>query len=539
MLPDLSKLDDEKRLRAADRVQQLKDFQLPELKWLNSEPCPKHESITEDESCQNCGIKLRKHQRVGVAWLYFRKMGLIADQVGTGKTVQVVGLLAAIKETGELSDGFAVIAVRPGAIHQWAQQLERSIPDIRVEIATGTRPQRIEKYLRPWEVLLIGWQMLVQDREILANFTIKTLVMDDVDALRHKGNRASHALKWIAEDCNRVVILNGTPMQKRLLELFSVLEPIGGRRIFGSQTAFRERYLREENVRVWNPKLHRSIVKKELVGYKNLDEFKQKIAPLVLRRTADDIDDVDLPDVIAHNVFVELHPKQRAKYEELRKDVLSIMKDGKTTIKMAQAGVKFTYGAQICSGLASIGEDDGPGASSKLDWVQQQVTEGGDLSEEKTVVFINYKSAIRAFHQRMEAAGVPFVTIWGDEPSKKARWAAQQRFWEDPDCKLLIGTTSIEQSLNLQVARHLVNVDTLMNAKRMEQLMGRIRRAGSAHRSIYVHSLLALGTQEERYLAVLRKEAALSDHLFGDRAELFESLSPQELMQLIGERYEG
>lgn len=535
----MSKLDDEKRLMAADRVRQLKDFQLPELKWLNSEPCPKHESIAEDPSCQNCGIKLRRHQRVGVAWLYFRKMGLIADQVGTGKSLQVAGLLAAIKETGELADGFAVVVVRPAAIHQWAQQLERSVPGIRVEVATGTRQQRIEKYLRPWEVLLIGWQMVVQDREILANFTIKTLVMDDVDALRHKGNRASHALKWIAGDCNRVVILNGTPMQKRLLELYSVMEPIGGRRIFQSQEAFRKRYLREEVVKVWNPKLGRSIRKTELVGYQNLDEFRERIAPYVLRRTADDIDDVDLPDVIANNVFVELHPKQKAKYEGLRKDVLKILKNGSETIKMAKAGVKFAYGAQICSGLASIGEDDGPGASSKLDWVERQVTPGGDLSEEKTVVFINYKLAIKAFHKRMEAAGVQFVTIWGDEPSKKVRWEAQQRFWEDPDCKLLIGTTSIEQSLNLQVARHLVNVDTLMNAKRMEQLMGRIRRAGSAHRSIYVHSLLALGTQEERYLTVLRKEAALSDHLFGDQGELFESLSPQELMQLIGERYEG
>jgi SNF2 family DNA or RNA helicase len=98
----------------------------------------------------------------------------------------------------------------------------------------------------------------------------------------------------------------------------------------------------------------------------------------------------------------------------------------------------------------------------------------------------------------------------------------------------LLGTTSIEQSLNLQISNHLVNVDMIMNPSRMEQLAGRIRRDGSTHHSVYVHNLLTIGTQEERYLPALEREQALIDHIWDSKSELFDSLSPLELLRMIG-----
>lgn len=539
MLPDLSNVDDDRRLVAAERVRRLKDFQLPELEWFNSEPCGQHGSLEEGMSglmpCQVCGIRLRKHQRVGVAWLYLVKQGLIGDSVGTGKSAQAAGLLAAMKQMGELEDGRAVIVVRPSALAQWHEQLQRLIPKIQVTAATGTKPKRIEKYVAPWEVLLIGFHMFVRDRELLENFPIRTLITDDVDALRNPANQVSYAIKFFAKDCDRAVVLNGTPMQKRLLEMYSVMEPIGGQEIFGSETAFRRNYLREEWTKYWDPRAATYRKKRELVGYQNLDQFKQVIAPKVLRRTADDIDDVDLPSVISNNVFVELHPLQKRRYAQLKKKALQIVREGE--VKLAKASATFLYGAQICAGLVVLGEPDGPGTSVKLDWVVDKVVDG-DLSEEKIVVFIHNRLAIAALQARLDTTGTQYVTISGADASPKARWAAQDRFWKDPGCRILIGSTSIEQSLNLQIARHLINVDTIMNAKRMEQLMGRIRRAGSAHKSVYVHNLLALGTQEEGYADVLKREAALSDHVWEDQVGLFEALSPMELVQLIG-RFDG
>ena len=113
------------------------------------------------------------------------------------------------------------------------------------------------------------------------------------------------------------------------------------------------------------------------------------------------------------------------------------------------------------------------------------------------------------------------------------RRAAQEQFWEDPECRVLIGTRAIEQSLNLQVSRHLINIDMILNPARMEQLAGRIRRDGSAYQHVFVHNLLTVGTQEERYLPLLEREAALSSHIWDENSELFQALDAQALLRLI------
>jgi len=73
----------------------------------------------------------------------------------------------------------------------------------------------------------------------------------------------------------------------------------------------------------------------------------------------------------------------------------------------------------------------------------------------------------------------------------------------------------------------------IMNPSRMAQLAGRIRRDGSAHKHVFVHNLLTVNTQEERYLPLLEREQALADHIWDENNELFAQLNPMTLMQLI------
>lgn len=535
LMPSSTRFTDARRFEFAEAVRRATDFRLPDLRYFNSDPCPQHQSIQAD--CRQCGIVLRRHQRIGVAWLYVVRRGLIADSMGTGKTAHVAALLALLMESGELDEARVVIVVHSGSpVMQWQAELNRLVPALAVAVAMGTRQERVERYLTPWRVMLMGYHMFSRDMEDLLNFPVSTLVVDDVDPLRHRENKTAYAIKRLARDCQRVVILSGTPLQKRLHELHSVLEPIGGRQIFGSELTFRQRYVREEKVRIYargrNGK-SRAVDTTKAVGYKNIDEFSRRVQPLALRRTAADITDVDLPAVVSHNVFLDLYPAQRARYRQLQNGVLKIIKAEGTTLSRPVAVAQFTYGAMLCSGLGTLGEDDGPGSSVKLDWLEQKLVEG-DLSDEKVVCFMNFKNSIRVMQERLTRAGVGYVTIWGEEKRPAARFAAQEQFWHDPDCRVLMGTSAIEQSLNLQCARHLVNVDTILNAARMAQLSGRIRRDGSAYSTVYVHNLLTTATQEEQYLPLLEREQALQDAVWGEQSELFPSLSPLALLSLIG-----
>jgi SNF2 family DNA or RNA helicase len=546
-------MDPAQRDAFAARVQVAQDFELPRLRHWNYELCRKHragwvETFTAEDGldhqrtvvdrpkpgCRQCGIHFRKHQRVGISWLYFKGRALLADTVGSGKTAHAAGLIAMCREAGETEDGQKwVIVCRAPALLQWQDELHRMLKGLQVQVATGTRNERISKYLSPFDVLVIGPEMLRNDYELLLrSFPVHGLIVDDVDALRHRENRTAYVIKRIAREVERMVIMTGTPLQKRLHELHSVLEPIGGREIFGPESAFIRRYVRQEKITDYNRTTGKKTTRMKVVGYKNTGEFKDLLRPLALRRIAADIDDVDMPEIVSDDVILELYPSQRAKYDELKRGVITIMREEGVQVKRATAMAKLHYGAQICGGLASLGEADGEGASVKLDWIMDKL-DGGDLSDEKVVIFCAYKNTIRALHKRFADAGVGYVTVWGDEPDRAARKRAQEAFWEDPSVRVLIGTQAIEQSLNLQVARHLVNVDMILNPARMEQLAGRIRRDGSAFKHVYVHNLLTTDTQESRYMPLLEREQALISHIWDENSALFEQLNPMALMQLI------
>ncbi len=537
MLLDVRSLTPEQRQAAADRIRDAFDFALPDLEWFNSDPCERHTSIADGQAqippCRRCGINFRRHQRIGIAWLYLRGRGLIADQMGTGKTATAAGLMACAKQNGEFDSGRFVVVCKAAAVGQWMQEMHRFLPKVHVVCATGTRNQRIEKYVSGWEILVISQQMFINDAELLDRVPIRGLVVDDVDALRNPNNRTAYRLKRLGRECERIVVLTGTPLQKRLVELHSVLELLGGFDTFGSLTRFKSSYIREEMTRIYSPQAGRMINTRKTVGYKNLDDFIRKLRPFALRRTPADITDADLPAISPHTVWLDLHPAQRDRYAELRRGVLRIIREEGTSVRQATAVARFTYGQAICAGLSTLGDPDGPGTSVKLDWIEEKLVDG-DLSEEKVVIFGRFTNTIESLQRRLDRHGIGHVTIWGREPDKTERLRRQNQFWDDPNCRILLGTEAIEQSLNLQVSRHLINIDQLINPARMQQMAGRIRRFGSAYRTVYVHNLLALGTQEEGILELLQREQALADHVWGESNDLFEALHPLALLELIG-----
>lgn len=569
---DVRNFSDERREQLAWKVHQSKRWKLPELTYWNYSLCREHalgweEEVRTEEGevvthrvfdrpkpmCRKCAIHFRQHQEISIAWLYLKKHALLADTMGSGKTTSAGGLIAMLLETGELSlvrdrsdrfggMGRAVVVPRSPALHQWRAELQRMMPSLNILLAEGSRKDRRQRYLQPWQVLLIGPEMLREDIEIIERFDLSLLLTDDVDALRNPETATSLVMDKLGgrgtygqrPGTDRYVIMTGTPLQKRLPELHAIFDGIGGLKKLGTIDTFMRRHVRTGFTEEFDEKEGRMKKKTVITGYKNLDIVKQQIAPLYLRRTADDLEDVTLPTIMPNDVFLDLYPAQREKYRELKRGVLKIIKEEGAQVKRPKALAQIHYGAAICAGLAALGEEDGPGTSVKMDWLEEQMREG-DLYGEKIVVFANLKNTVRALQNRFRESKTGFVTVWGEEKSKEARHAAQERFWQDPKCRVLIGTKAIEQSLNLQVSRHLVNIDTILNPARMEQLAGRIRRDGSAYQHVYVHNLLTIKTQEEGYLPLLEREAALASHIWDENSQLFNALPPLALLQLIGQ----
>lgn len=536
---DVRGMPDERRKALAWMAHESKDRNLPRFDFWDYEACKVHVQGWVDETgqrrttpkpdCRVCGIVPRAHQRVGALWLYLVKKGLLADTTGVGKTTQAGLLIALLIESGELSlfrnpeggRGRVIVVPTAPALSQWHHELLRMMPTLNVIVASGgmSKAKRREMYQTAWQVLLLGPEMFRSDHEMLQNVHCSALIVDDVDALRNHETTTSTVLDNMGRRTDRYIIMNATSVQKRLMELHCTLDAVGGERLLGGRTTFERTYI-------------------DKVGgetrYRRLDDLKARIGPIVLRRTAEDLDDVDMPAIQPSNHMLELYPRQRAKYEELREGVIRLLRDNEHQVKRVTAMSKLHYGAAICAGLGSLGADDmpdGPGASVKLDWLMDRVT--GEFEEEKIVVFARLKNTIRDLQFRLRDERVGFTTIWGEDSKREVRAAAQERFRADPRCRILLGTSAIVRSLNLQVSRRLVNVDMIMNQAQMHQLAGRVARIGSTHRTVYVHNLLTEDTQEGRYLPLLERETALADHIWEERSQLFNQLSPIAMLRLI------
>jgi SNF2 family DNA or RNA helicase len=551
MLPSPAALRPEQRQKLSLRVKALDDLQpWPELSWWNSAPCSRHPELAP--GCMKCGIRLRKHQRVGAAWMYLGMHGLLTDTVGSGKTAQVVAMLAMCKETGELgTHNRAVVVCQAAAVGQWAEEIRRMVPGIPVIAANGTPSERLNGYLSAWEIAVVSDRTFSAAGKItssryregdvgtLVQLPVGILVYDDIDAMRNLTTKTYAAIERLARQCSRVAGLHGTPLQKRLMELYSFLSPVGGRAVLGTASRCRQRYVVQDRrwITVADPrdptgrtKKAKAIWSDSGVNDSRIAEFRQLIDPLVLRRTAEDLDDVELPAVQVNPVFLDLSPRQRKRYDELRSGVLRRMrKTGLEEVSYAEAAAAFTRGWQICSGLAAL--DDGQDDSAKLDWVMDKLT--GDLEGDKSVCFVYFRENVRALSTRLKEAGLGHVLMWSEETDSRTRDRRLAQFREDPDCRVLVGTPTIERSLNLQAGRHLIAVDTILNPARMEQIVGRVRRQNSAYSTVFFHHLLARDTQEDGYLPLLRREQAIADAVWDEKSEIWQALGPRAVMNLV------
>lgn len=522
---------DQARRDAAEKVRRAKNVNLPRMRYWNYDPCSEHTEPRVDCEWRACGGEPFNHQRVGIAWLYLIQRGLLADVTGAGKTIQTLGLLALLKERHQLN-GRAVVICQTAAVLQWLEEARRWTPRINADaVYSGlTKQKRINKYVGNWDVLFIGWRMVQQDHELLQKLEPSVVIIDDVDALLDHGNATHRVIVDLALRAERSVVINATNVQVRLEQLHAASVPVGGHQIFGSLPAFNARYLRKEKVVIWTPRGQRKTVEKT-TGFRNLSDLKQRLGPIFLRRNYDDLDDVNMPAIMPPEiVWLELHPTQRRKYEELQEGILRIRKEQGDEVKYAQALSRFMYGQEICAGLPALGEPDGPEASVKLDWVMQKLQT--EWAGRKIVTLIRNVGLIRAFQERLDRERIGYETIWGPQADAQVRKAAQDRFWRDPNCWVIMGTSAMERSLNLQVSNIIVFVDTVLNPARVTQTVGRIRRPG-AHEHIFVFNLFCRDTQEEGYLNILRRRQAVADAVNEEQSELYEALSPMELLTLI------
>lgn len=452
------------------------------------------------------------------------------DMIPTHNTNVVLALLALLKQRGELNNR-ALLIVQTPSVRQWAREADRWCPGVNFAAITGSlsKMDRAQVYAENWDVLVIGFHVALRDEYLLETLgPFAFVASDDVDPLLDHSNATHQMIAHLSDGAERSLTLNATVLQVRLQQLHAALVPSGGLKVFGDLRRFNRDYVRTQPLTIHRN--GRRIRAKQNMGYKNLNLLREKLRGMVLRRKDTDVADIRMPVLMPPStVWLELSPRQKRAYEALQQDALMLKRDSGLTHAKAQA--KFMYGQMICAGMPALGEEDSVDASPKLDWVMTHLTTV--WKDRKIVVFVKNIGLVKAFEARCIRAGIGVAKVWGVQQNDIARQQEVDRFWQDPKCRVLIGTTAVERSLNLHVSNIVVCLDTHLNPARMKQILGRVKRAGSKFKHVYMFTLLMSETQEEGYENILSQRQALGDAVFGEDSEMYAKLSPMELLSLI------
>lgn len=340
------------------------------------------------------------HQVNGVKALLKHPAFALFDEMGAGKSKQVVDAACALAAAGEID---TVVIVCPASVRcVW---LDFEIGEIRKHAWMPSSAWEFHsKIRRIWETGTKGLKWLITNYEFLrsaknldklifilgAPDTGKVLlVLDESSYIKSRTAQQTKAVMKLRQLCDRCVILNGTPITQSPLDLWSQMRVLD-KNILGS--TFKNFYHFRSEYCEMRPDFARGNHFMKVVSYRRLDDLSKRIKPYVLRREKKDC--MDLPPKLYTHREVALTPESWKRYKELKRDALiSIgLQNSVTGNEYVQlepnAAVRIMRLAQLTSGiLGSVNGQLEQGenlvsenvmqdlSSEKLDWAVKYLTE--------------------------------------------------------------------------------------------------------------------------------------------------------------------
>ncbi|MFP3912776.1 MAG: DEAD/DEAH box helicase, partial [Desulfobacteraceae bacterium] len=454
-----------------------------------------------NRSLKLISTKLYGFQEQGVLHLGFGGRVMLADDMGLGKTVQAIAATVLLKQ---LRDIQKVLIISPASLkHQWAREIDR-FSSLSVQVIQGNRAARRAQYQTSQFFNIMNYELLLYDEPEISQHTFDLVILDEAQRIKNWRTKTADRVKRLKS--TYAFVLTGTPMENRLDELYSVFQFIDPT-ILGPLWRFNQRYYEVQR---------RPSGSYKVLGYKNLDELRQRIRPYVLRRVRDEVL-LDLPERIDSNFFVEMTDPQWDAYLEYEHRVARLMAVAKRR-PLTPEEHQILLGSLIkmrliCNALALHEPDIQPRerekTAPKLRELREIVSEEIMGNGHKAIFFSQWSKMLAFVEPVLDKLGTGYTKLTGNVPTQK-RGALVERFFEDPECKVFLSTDAGGVGLNLQAATMVVNLDLPWNPAVLEQRIGRAHRHGQS-KPVHVVNLIAKGTIEERMLDTLAAKRAIFD----------------------------
>ncbi|MFI5935224.1 DEAD/DEAH box helicase [Actinoplanes sp. NPDC051494] len=457
--------------------------------------------------------ELRSYQRRGFSWLVFLDgLGLgalLADDMGLGKTVQLLALLLH-------RPGPTLLICPLSVLGNWQREAARFAPALRVTVLHGAdRPEPAELAAGA-DVVLTTYATATLDADALATVAWDRVVLDEAQHIKNSASGTAKAVRRFPARSR--IALTGTPVENRLAELWSILDFLNPG-LLGSAHTFRNRYA----------------VPIERYGDEDAAaRLRHATRPFLLRRVKADpnvIDDLPTKRHVRH--LCSLTTEQATLYRAVLDDMLQRLKQTNETRRKGIVLAAMTKLKQVCNHPAQLLGDGSalPGRSGKLERLEE-ILDAALAEGESALCFTQFARFGSMLVPHLSARfGVPVRYLHGGTP-RGARDEMVAAFQADERPGIFVLSLKAGGTgLNLTAANHVVHVDRWWNPATEAQATDRAFRIGQ-HRDVRVHTLVCLGTLEERIDRLLADKGVLAERVVGTGESWLTTLSTDELSDL-------
>ena len=279
---------------------------------------------------------------------------LLADDTGLGKTVTaLLGLLDPSKHP-------AVVVCPKSVLPQWQGVIEVMAPSLRVHMLKGSTPYRVDPTA---QVLLVNYDRLsTNEAEApVAGWAgsmagrVRSVVFDEIQALRHTGTARYKAAKYLADACKYRLGLSATPIHNYGGEFWSVCDVLRPNEL-GTWDEFRREECLEEGD--GDKKSDGKETKRRgHVKLRNPEAFGRRLRDrgIMLRRTRGDVGK-ELPPVTVIPTYVDtgedILAAMRGQAEEWARIIVAEDKRSDAGVRKMQAAKKLSSLLRLSTGVA-------------------------------------------------------------------------------------------------------------------------------------------------------------------------------------------
>lgn len=461
---------------------------------------------------------LYPYQKEGIRFAFSKGKSIIADEMGLGKTVQAIGCAELMRKAGLIS---SVLVLCPASLkYQWKKEIEKFTDSVAV-IVEGPQDKRRELYRSQSFYRIVSYNTMSNDIRTFGNAYAECLIMDEVQRLKNWNTQISRAARKIKSDYT--IVLSGTPLENKLVELYSVMEFVDQYCLGPYYKFIDETTVKDEGGKI--------------LSYKNLNLVGERLANRLVRRRKADIE-LQLPERTQQNLFVPMTSRQREIHDELKAGVAQIVSKWRRSHFLSDVDRKrlmllLSQMRMVCDSTYIL--DQETRFDTKVEETMNIVQEVVESGDDKIVIFSQWERMTRLIATELEKLGVGYASLNGKVPSEK-RNALVEKFWNEPSCRVFISTDTGSTGLNLQIASRVINLDLPWNPSVLEQRVGRVHRIGQ-RRNIQVLNMISQDSFEERMLATLEVKASLFEGILdnGDDTVVLDDSRMNNILKAVAD----